>query len=428
MSAAPVTSPLTAIGHVGPAALSSRIIAAVVLILLGMRVDLPQGLTVGYLAVIALVPVWLRVLPLYRGATTIFVTGLVCLISGAWLNGLSSSTHVISVGETANVLIGLLGILCSIGFVLWARELMSTSWIALYFGIGLFAGVTSASGMFEDNPWRFGYSFAVTVIALALAHLTGRRWVELSVVGILTVVSMFTDARSAFAILFLTAILVLWQMRPTRAGRRQSGVGVIAGMGALAATVFYVAQSAILAGYFGEATRQRTVAQLEAAGSLILGGRPELAATLSLMRDRPFGYGAGTLLNAEDLQAAKAGMASINYAPDNGYVERYMFGGHIELHSVFGDLWAHFGIPGLALAVLLLVLLVWGLGSLIAQASASSVVTFLGISVVWAILFGPLYGATRMIILVMGLILVRRGSMVSPVRLPARFARARPGG
>ncbi|TDW29964.1 hypothetical protein [Cryobacterium psychrophilum] len=431
MSAAPVTFATRPIEQAGRAALSSRIIVAVVLILLGMRVDLPQGLTVGYLAVIALAPVWLRVLPLYRGAVTIFITGLVCLISGVWLNGLAAPTHVISLGETANVLIGLVGILISIGFVLWAREVMSPSWLALWFGVGLCAGVTSSSGMYAENPWKFGYSFAVTVVALALAHLSGRRWLEFAVIGVLTVVSMFTDSRSSFAILFITAILVVWQMLPTwhwRAGRRRSGGGIIVGMAALATLVFYLAQKAILAGSFGEATRERTVAQLNAAGSLILGGRPELAATLSLMRDRPLGFGAGTLLNPEDLQVAKTGMASINYAPNNGYVEKYMFGGHIELHSVFGDLWAHFGIPGLALTAILLGVVVWGLASSSSVGAASGVMLFLGVNALWALLFGPLYSATRLIIIVVALSLVRRGAVpVTPERPPGRFAQAFPG-
>lgn len=394
---------------------SSKILAALVLVLIGVRIEFPLGLTAGYIIVIALSPVWFPVLRHYRGGMTIFVTSLVCLVSGLWLNELAAPTHSISRGETVGVIVSLLGILCCIGFVLWARQVLPDSYVALWFGVGLLASVTGTSSMYSDNPWRFGFSFAVTVIALALAHLVGRRWIELVVIVVLTVVNMLTDARSAFATLFLTGILVAWQMRPQGAKgrqslRRKSGLGVIVGMGALAAVVFYLAQKAILAGYFGEATRARTVEQLNAAGSLILGGRPELAATLGLMQHRPLGFGAGTMLNPDDLLAAKQGMASINYAPDNGYVEKYMFGGHIELHSVFGDLWAHFGIPGLLLAVVLLVLLVWGLAAAIAGNRASGVVVFLAVNAVWTILFGPLYGATRMVILVMGLILVRRSS------------------
>lgn len=423
-----VRAPMRALRAAAHNRLVNRILAAAVLILLGMRLDLPQSLTVGYVAVLALMPVWFRVLRLYRGATTIVVTGGVCLVSGLWLNELAAPTHLIARGETAGSIVGLGGILCSIGFVLWAREVMPIAHVALWFGVGLFAGVASTEGMFADNPWRFGFSFSVTVIALALAQLTGRRWVELSVLVLLTIVSMLTDARSSFAIVFLTAILVAWQMRPQRTGRGRSALGVIVGMGALTALVYYMAQNAILAGYFGEATRLRTVAQLETAGSLILGGRPEIGATLGLMQARPQGFGAGTLLNPEDLLAAKEGMASLNYAPDNGYVEKYMFGGRIELHSIVGDLWAHFGIPGLVLAAMLLSLLVWGLAAAISANTASAVIIFLGVNTVWAFLFGPLYSATRMLILVIGLVLVRRARVpISPGSPPARLGQASPG-
>ncbi|KFF59197.1 hypothetical protein JF66_13085 [Cryobacterium sp. MLB-32] len=400
----------------------NRILAAVVLIVLGMRLELLQGLTVGYVAVVALAPVWFRVLRLYRGATTIIITGAACLVSGLWLNALAAPTHSIAAGETLGTVISLGGILCSIGFILWAREMMPVSQVALWFGVGLFAGVSSTANMFADNPWRFGYAFSVTVIILALAQLSGRRWVELSALLLVAVVSMLTGARSSFGIIFLTAILVAWQMRPERLRRGGSGWGVIVGMGALATLVYYLAQNAFLAGYFGEAARLRTVAQLDTAGSLILGGRPELGATLALMQARPQGFGAGTLLNPEELLIAKTGMSSLNYAPDNGYVERYMFGGHIELHSVVGDLWAHFGIPGLVFTAVLLVLLVWGLASAVSANHASALLIFLGVSIVWELFFGPLYTATRMLILVVGLVLVRRtGDVVSPVRPTARL-------
>lgn len=389
-----------------PAVVTRRIVAVVVVVLIAMRIELQFDLSVGYLAAAALAPVWFPVLREYRGARGLFIAGLIALGSGLWLTGLAADTHEISPGIAAGWTFRLAGVLCSVGFVLWSRKVIPDSWLALVFGLGLLAGGPTASGLFEQNPWRFGYSFAVAVVVLALAHLAGRRWLGFIAAIGLAVVSMFTDARSSFAILVLTALLLGWQLRPTRPTRGNSGVRVVIALAALAVLVYNLGQAAIVAGYFGEATQQRTIDQLDASGSLILGGRPELAATLALMQDRPIGFGAGTLPNLGDVLTAKSGMAEIGYEPNNGYVERYMLGGHIELHSLFGDLWAHFGIPGLALAAFILFLILRGLGATISSRSASPVVIFLVITAVWTFFFGPFYSAERMLILTLGLVLV----------------------
>ena len=39
-------------------------------------------------------------------------------------------------------------------------------------------------------------------------------------------------------------------------------------------------------------------------------------------------------------------MSALNYDPNNGYVEQYLFGQGYEVHSVLGDLWIHFGVAG----------------------------------------------------------------------------------
>ena len=409
---------------------SSKILAVIVLVLIGMRAELPLGLTVGYLAAAALTPLWLPTLGRYRGALTLVLVGLVALGSGIWLSALAAPTHVIALGELAGNSAGLVGVLCSFGFLLWARGVLPDSWVALWFGLGLLAGVTTDNERFFDNPWRFGFSFALTVVALAVAHILNRRWFDLLAVLGLTALSMATDARSSFAILLLTAILVAWQMRPTsrlRSMRARSGAGVVVAIGVLAVIVYNLGQAAIVAGLFGEATRLRTVDQLNTAGSLILGGRPELAATASLMAHQPYGFGAGTLLNPTDVLAAKTGMASINYAPDNGYVENYMFGGNIELHSVLGDLWARFGIPGFVLALIILFLVLRGVGAAVSANRASGVLLFLVVNTVWVFFFGPLYTAARLLILVLALAMIPK-DLAAPQETRRRFSGLLPFG
>jgi len=386
----------------------NQFIAVIVLIAVGMRADIDQGITVGAAVCVALFPVWLPVLKQYWGARLLLVAGMVAIASGIWLTALAAPTHDTSLGQAFGAIAGLVGLLSGAGFVLWARTVLPDSQVAIWFGVGLLLGVSPTSDLYAANPWRFGYSVVLTIILLGITLQIRRRWLELAVALLLTVVATLTDARSAFAFMLLTVLLVAWQMRPVRPTRSKSALRAVLGLGVLGVVVFNVIQALILDGALGEATQQRTVAQLETTGSLILGGRPELAATIALMHHQPWGFGVGTAPGPLDILAAKTGMANINYDPNNGYVDNYMFGGHIELHSVIGDLWAGFGVPGLLLGVLILALVARGVGLHVSNNTASAVLLYLGIKAVWFLFFGPFFSSSVLLVLVLGLLITRR--------------------
>jgi hypothetical protein len=401
-----------------------RLLAVVVLLLLAMRIELSHGLTVGYLAAAVLAPLWLATVRRFRGALMLLATGVVALVSGLWLTLLAASNHPSSPGQALTLSVSLGGVLCGICFVLWCRTVLTDAQVALWFGAGLLLGVTPTSELYLSNPWRFGYSVALTVIVLALARQSGRRWLEFVAVAVFTVIAAVTDARSTFAILLFTGLLVLWQMRPGRRTRSGSAVRVVMALGVLAIVVYNLGQALILDGALGQETQLRSSAQLQSAGSLILGGRPEIAATAGLMLHQPMGFGVGTRVNSEDILAAKSGMAAIGYDPNNNYVDVYMFGGHIELHSVVGDLWAWYGVPGLALAVLMTVLILTGVARSVAAGTGAAVVIYLGVKLLWALLFGPFYSAATLIVITIGLVLLRREAR--PERATAATGLVRP--
>jgi hypothetical protein len=197
--------------------------------------------------------------------------------------------------------------------------------------------------------------------------------------------------------------------------RRGSVITVVVGLAALSLVVYNLGQTLVLDGYLGEAAQQRSLAQINTSGSLITGGRPELAATVALMQFRPLGYGNGTLPSLTDILVAKSGMAQLNYEPNNGYVENYMFGGQIELHSVIGDLWARFGLPGLAMSLFIGVLTVWCMSRQIAARRASPIVLFLAPIVLWNLAFGPLLTLSTILILSLGLGLSDRSPKLESV-------------
>ena len=114
-------------------------------------------------------------------------------------------------------------------------------------------------------------------------------------------------------------------------------------------------------------------------------------------------------------------MAYIGYDPNNGYVEKWMFGHGYALHSTFGDLWAIYGLrriwsspascwPGAAPVAAPR----WPPERPAARSSSPVALTM------WNIFFAPFYSGLRMLILVMALAFIAK-----PAPPPDPLARPR---
>lgn len=408
----------------------TRVVAALVIVLIALRIELPLGLTAGTVLVLALTPVWLPAAWSYVAYPWVVILSLVSVISGVWLTEVASAGHAVSKAVLLEKTILLVGAVAGMGWILWSRRFLQPWLIASLFGVGLLLGIRPGVGRFVENPWRFGFSIPLTVLLLAVALRSGKRWLQWTLALALGVVSAANGGRSAFAILVLVAVFVLWQGRPTVEVRRASVMRLLLFTGVLVLAAYSVGQAVILDGYLGEETQMRTQSQVDASGSMLLGGRPEAAATAALILERPIGYGAGTIPSLGDIQVAKSGMAGINYDPNNRYVEQYMFAGRFELHSVLGDLWIWFGIPGAILAVAFVVVVVRRVSELVTARAASGIVLFLAAKTLWDVAFGPLYSAVPLLVLALGLLLVPRGTRarraaVSPASEGVEVAAAR---
>jgi hypothetical protein len=407
---------------------AERVIAAVVLVVLGYRFNLPYGLTAGYVAALALLPVWIRIATARPAGVLIYALGVLTAGSGALLAVYSAQDHAMSLNSGLISLLLLVGILAGAGVLLWARTLMRTGWAVALFGLGMLLSISPGSSTFAANAWKFEIGPAATVIALGLATLTGRRWTEALVLILLCATSALNDSRSAFAILMLALLAVAWQSRPRSANGRTSAAATVAAIGAMGYTVYAFGQALILDGYLGEDTQERSLRQVETSGSILLGSRPELGATAGLMADRVIGFGLGVVPGAGDVLTAKAGMAELGYDPNNGYVERYMFGSRFELHSVIGDLWADFGIAGVLYAAVLAGVVVVIFSRLLTDGRASAIVVFLVVQSGWNLFFSPLYSSVPSFILLLGLLLGDDTRTAGPVGRPAgKDRRGAPG-
>lgn len=390
----------------------TALLAGAAAFLAGTDFVLVRGLTVGGLMGAALAPIWIREASRYRGAALGGVLLLACLFSSLALATWRSATHP---PTEAGVLFELLPVVSAamcVGALLWGQRVLSPGIVVCLYAVGSFMTATMDS-RFAEDPWRFGFSMPATMLLLGACLLIRRRprkrlLADMTALGILTAVTALSGARSMSAFLIMTAVLLLWQHRPRTAKRTTSALLSLVLVGALGFGLYRALEGAALDGYLGQSAQQRTEEQTRAAGSLILGGRPEIGATVALMLHEPLGYGAGVMATPSDMQAAKQGMSLLGYDPDNGYVEHYMFGTRIEVHSLIGDLWIWFGLAGLVLSGWLLWLATIYLGRSMANRTGTALGIFLALQLGWNLFFGPIISSLPPLALALGVFLLQR--------------------
>ena len=407
----------------------TALLAGAAAFLAGTDFTLARGLTVGGLIGAALAPVWIREACRYRGAVLSGVLLLACLLSALALNTWRSATHPPTEAGVLTELLPVISAAMCAGALLWGQRVLSPGIVVCLYAIGSFMTATMGS-RFAEDPWRFGFSMPSTMLLLGACLLIRRRprkqlLAELVALGALTAVTALSGARSMSAFLIMTVVLLLWQHRPATAKKSTSVLISLVLVGALGLGLYRALEGAALDGYLGSSAQQRTEQQTQAAGSLILGGRPEIGATVSLMLHEPMGYGAGTMATPSDMQAAKQGMSRLGYDPDNGYVEHYMFGTRIEVHSLIGDLWVWFGLAGLVLSGWLLWLATGYLGRSMAHRTGTALGIFLALQLGWNLFFGPIISSLPPLALALGVFLLQRkeDDPAPPMRKPSR----RPG-
>ena len=377
---------------------ASGVIAVAGTVLLGFDYNVAFGLTVGTAFALALVPVW-AVIAFQRGAYRLLaVVVAVAVASGIVLTASHAVTHTtISAGTFERTAL-LVNLLAGIGFLLWAHRVAGVAVTCIAFGAGAVLSIPLSMG--GGISWRFTFSIPLTLLILALVSSQRRLWLSVTALVALAGVGLLNDSRSNSSFLLLAAAIVLWQRVMSGNGRHRRGISLIIAAAGIGVTTFLLLQAAIVEGAFGEATQARTVAQLEATGgNLFLGARPEAAAATALVARYPWGLGSGAKANYDDIAAAKEAMAAIGYDPNNGYVQRYMFGSVVEVHSVLGDLWIWFGIAGALLVPVILLILVRGATSAYENGAITALLAWTTLRGLWDLAFSPFSSALYIMML-----------------------------
>jgi O-antigen ligase len=375
-------APVDPVRH-GPTAALAHLVVVVV----GFDQRIVSGITPALVVAVALLPMWVPTLRCYPMARLLVGFGPLAVIAGWWLAQLSSVDHRV---DRANQLLSstlLLSGLAALALLLWARRHLPLHRVIALYGLG---GVMSVL-VGGDIDWKFGLGVPATYLLLGLAERWSARLLSALVVAALALVGALSDGRSLVLFCALAFTLTLWQARPAPGGgRRVNRWYPLALLAAVAVTGYFLLTALLTAGALGEEARERSEQQLEATGSVLTGGRPEWAATMSLVRLEPLGYGTGVVPDWKDLMAGRSGLASIN-VDTGGYATNYMFGGQFRLHSVAADLWVSYGWVGAALAVALAVALVRSLTRRLAERRAPTSVLFACALGLWYLLFGPIF-------------------------------------
>ncbi|WP_394280178.1 hypothetical protein [Microbacterium sp.] len=380
-------------------------------VIVGLRLTLPYSATVGGLLGLLLVPLWLPLLRRARLFVALAVVLLAATASGlllTWWLSAERDAAPSSMVERSALALCLLG---AVGALLWARTVIGLSTMSIAFGTGMAIGVLGDLG--DGISWRFTFSIPLTILLMAIAARNGRLLPQLAVIVVLAVVGAVSDARSNTAMLFLAAVVLVWQQIGRAGGRTQRRTGNLVGVLLFGLAVFFVAQAAILEGFFGEATRDRTQAQIDGSGSLLLGGRPEIAASDALIRLHPLGMGSGIIASPSDVTAAKSAMAAIGYDPNNNYVERFMFGGGIEVHSMLGDFWLWFGLPGLVACVIIATIAGLGLERALREGVCTALAVYLATRLAWDLAFSPAVSAMKTLPLALVILAVPAAAIIA---------------
>jgi hypothetical protein len=381
--------------------------AAFAVVVVGADITLPVAhLTSALLMGVALAPVTVSmVFRESRWLTWLTAVAAAAFVFGLWLGMRPGGRHLAR-AETVGQSVQLLTLVLGAAVVFWARSYIEDHWVAVLYGVGLFVGLAQVGGQFPENPWKYGFALPVAVVSLGLAWAWRSQKLTFFLLLGLALASAVNDSRSAFALLVMTALLLLWSMRP-RTGVDGRWVGSLLLLVVAFFGVYKLAEAAILNGYLGQTTQSRTEQQLQGNPSLFLASRPEFGATVALMKQDPVGFGLGAQPTPTDIETAKNGMAALGHPVDENYVEHYMFGSRFELHSTTGDLWARSGFVGLVLVGSVLVFAVRGVAQEVSRSWPRALLILLGLQVMRDVIASPIGTSIVVWVLFLGLMATR---------------------
>ena len=390
------------LGERDPYERATELLVYAVVLIAGFDRKLAFGASAALPLAVVLMPLWLAELRTYAYARLVAGLTTLSVVAGLLLSEQAAADHGVSATGRVEAVALLLSGMSVFALILWARSVLPVHRVVALYG----AGAVAAALLEGRTSWKFDLAVPVTFVVLGLLERGRRRSVVVVAVVVLGILGVLDDGRSFFAICVLVAALTLWQMRPQDPEKRVHRWMPALFMGVVTFVVYLLSTALLTGGYLGAEAQERSTTQIETTGSLLVGGRPEWAATRELVKLRPLGYGPGVVPSWEDVQAGKAGLQSVNVELEQNRAA-YMFGGQFKLHSIAADLWVAYGLAGVALAAVMLVALVRCLSFSIAARELPTSVALAATLAAWFMLFGPIYSNWAGACAGLGLVLTR---------------------
>jgi hypothetical protein len=405
-----------------PATVGLRWILSVIVVGgLAFDVSMPlvSKVTTGMAVAFVLAPVWLPWLsttpqgPALMGAGVLFIGG------GFIVGWASRKDHLINMHVAITTATTYAMYLCGVGALVWAARSLSIRWVIFIFGAAWLMDSVMHPADWQDSAWKYGFAIPVTLIVVSLLDM--QRSTGLKILGLLVLgaISATHDHRSGFATCIVASVVLGWQRLRQSAVREPSLTKFILGLLSVGYVIYYAVTRLLVSGALGESLRAKSEAQVEASGSLLLGGRPEWTVTIRLFRERPFGFGFGTVPSPTDIELGRRGFASIHLSSQVNYLEHYVFAAIFRLHSIAADLWATGGPAGMVLVLVMIWVLVKSMATELAFRTASVTQVMLTILALWDIGFSPSFTNFPDVMLALAVALV--ANRATAVRRRARM-------
>lgn len=351
------------------------------------------GVTVGHVIALVIAPVCLAAAWRWKMARWNII--LLCF----WL--LASAFTEIMADDSAHDAVLVLSrpffVLVSFCGAMWA--LQCTPSVARAYVVTFVAGLVLNIAIFlRSNPsadsWKYGYGPVVSLAVVLLALvLLGRQKQSAAILLMISMafVNLFQGFRSEFMVVCMAgAMAILTGRRGLRSDWKRV-VLVVVGLISLAAVVPTAYGNLASSGRLGTEQQYRWERQSQVDGGVLVGARPEIAASYVIVKESPL-VGRGFTpevsyrTRSEFLGKLQAGDADFNERREN-----YYFGKGLYLHSVLFQLWAETGvavIPGILLPVLFVLL---ALVAAVRQGSRpyALLFAFLCSQLAWDLLFSP---------------------------------------
>jgi hypothetical protein len=391
----------------------TKLIASLTALTLPIHAVVPVGesvASVGLIVALFALPVILPAASAYRHAGKIAALVLGALASAPLLV-LASDRDVDTRVMTAQFLLFTFAAV-KIAALLWVRSQIGITRLAIFYSSGYIIEKILTPYFWNDNPWKFAFGFAVSVLVLSIVAMHKGWLVPLLAVCSLAAVSVAAGFRSSIAALAFAFIVYAWaRLRPTslggdiRAGKWKVYLSLV--------VVAYMVQQAFISlavrGYLGEKAYEVTSHQLlSQSESVLLSGRVENSAAFQLFINRPIGYGPGVVPNTDDILTGLAGLATRGVGSSSSGADDYILNHTFQFHSVIGDFWVQFGIFGLGLGLLFFAIAASGLLRAVKQPNLLT--GFLAISCMWDLLFSPFVANANQVIFAIAVLLPTKTS------------------